>query len=128
LPGFKDLRCPRSPSKPCTLTGSSLFLAASIGATADLDGATEVPADFTGTQLSVPHPVNGILYLRLRDDPPTVQTLTLPVTPMTPALATKTAPPPGAQPAATAPAGQQTQAEPVAPADAQSNAAAKTGP
>jgi len=38
-----------------------------------------VPPDFTGTQLSVPHPVNGVLYLKLRDDPATVQTLTLPV-------------------------------------------------
>jgi len=35
------------------------------------------PPDFTGTQLSVPHPANGTLYVRLRDDPGTVQTLTL---------------------------------------------------
>ena len=28
----------------------------------------------------VPHPANGMLYLKLRDDPETVQTLTLPVT------------------------------------------------
>jgi hypothetical protein len=29
--------------------------------------------------VSVPHPLNGVLYLKLRDDPETVQTLTLPV-------------------------------------------------
>jgi hypothetical protein len=33
----------------------------------------------------VPHPANGILYFKLRDDPATVQTLTLPVTLATPA-------------------------------------------
>ena len=84
LPGFKELQCPRTATKPCTLTGTNLFLAASIGATADLDNAIDVPPEFTGTQLSVPRPVNGSLYLWLRDDPATVQTLTLPVLPVAP--------------------------------------------
>jgi hypothetical protein len=84
LPGFKELHCPHSIAKPCTLTGSNLFLAASIAATQEFDNATEVPPDFTGTQLTVPHPVNGVLYLKLRDDPATVQTLSLTVTPITP--------------------------------------------
>jgi hypothetical protein len=53
----------------------------SIAASSRFDNAIEVPPDFTGTQLSVPHPVNGVLYLKLRDDPATVQTLTLPVMP-----------------------------------------------
>jgi hypothetical protein len=82
LPGFKDLHCPRAVSKPCILTGSNLFLASSIGATPDPSNATEVPPDFTGTELSLPHPANGTFYLWLRDDPDTVQTLTLPVTPL----------------------------------------------
>ena len=43
----------------------------------------DVPADFTGTQMTVPHPVNGLLYLKLRDDPETVQTLALSVLPAT---------------------------------------------
>jgi hypothetical protein len=81
VPGFKELRCPRAVSKPCTLTGANLFLASSVGVTPDFNNATDVPPDFTGTQLSVPHPANGTLYLRLRDDPATVQTLTLQVTP-----------------------------------------------
>jgi hypothetical protein len=83
LPGFKELRCPHSAAKPCTLTGTNLFLAASIAATTKFDNAADVPPEFTGTQLSVPHPANGVLYLKLRDDPATVQTLTLPVMPMT---------------------------------------------
>jgi hypothetical protein len=81
LPGFKELRCPHATSKPCTLTGTNLFLAASISATPEFGNALNVPLEFTGTQLSVPHPANGILYLKLRDDPEKVQTLTLPVTP-----------------------------------------------
>jgi hypothetical protein len=83
LPGFKELHCPRAVSKPCTLTGTNLFLATSIAATPEFGNAVKVPPEFTGTQLSVPHPANGILYLKLRDDPQTVQTLTLPIMPIT---------------------------------------------
>lgn len=82
LPGFKELRCPHSVSRQCTLTGTNLFLARSISADSDFDNAVDVPADFTGTQLTVPHPVNGVLYLKLRDDPETVQTLALTVQPL----------------------------------------------
>ena len=81
LPGFKELHCPHNIAKPCTLTGTNLFLATSIGASPDFENATDVTPEFTGTQLSVPHPVNGLLYLKLRDDPATVQTLTLPILP-----------------------------------------------
>jgi hypothetical protein len=82
LPGFKELRCARALAKPCTLSGTNLFLAASVAATPDFDNSTDVPPEFTGTQLSVTHPTGGILYLKLRDDPTTVQTLTLPITPL----------------------------------------------
>jgi len=80
LPGFKELRCPRSVRRPCLLSGSNLFLAAAFSASQDFNDPTDVPMDFTGTELTVPHPVNGTLYLKLRDDPTTVQTLNLPVT------------------------------------------------
>jgi hypothetical protein len=79
LPGFRELHCPRNIAKPCTLTGTNLFLATSIGASSDFENATDVAPEFTGTQVTVPHPVNGVLYVKLRDDPATVQTLTLPV-------------------------------------------------
>jgi hypothetical protein len=109
LPGFKELRCPRSLSKPCTLSGTNLFLTSSIAASTRFDNAVEVPPDFTETQLSVPHPVNGVLYLKLRDDPATVQTLTLPVMPMTApaAAAIPEQPQPTASPA-TSPAPEKT--------------------
>jgi hypothetical protein len=82
LPGFKELHCPRSAARPCVLIGTNLFLIASISASSEFGKPTEVPPDFTGTQLSVPHPANGVLYLKLRDNANTVQTLTLPVMPM----------------------------------------------
>jgi hypothetical protein len=84
LPGFMQLHCPRNVAKPCALTGTNLFLAMSIAATNDFENATDVAPEFTGTQLSVPHPVNGVLYLKLRDDPSTVQTLTMPILPASP--------------------------------------------
>jgi len=82
LPGFMDLRCPRATAKPCVLDGRNLFLATSFAATPDFANSADVAPEFTGTELIVPHPVNGVLYLKLRDDPATVQTLTLPVTPL----------------------------------------------
>jgi hypothetical protein len=86
-PGFGTLRCPRSPAKPCTLNGSNLFLATAISATPDFTNEVDVPQEFTGTQLTVPHPVDGALYIKLRDDPATVQTLNMPITPVaTPVL------------------------------------------
>jgi hypothetical protein len=121
LPGFKELRCPRSQAKPCILSGTNLFLATSVAATPDFDNATDVPPDFTGTQLIVPHPANGVLYCKLRDDPATVQTLTLPVTLMVqsgsrtpapqtpPSSAPLTAPVAPATPPAAPPAATETQ-------------------
>lgn len=80
IPGFKELRCPRAAAKPCILSGTDLFLATSISATASFDSSVNVPPEFTGTELVVPHPVKGVLYLKLRDDPANAETLTLPVT------------------------------------------------
>jgi hypothetical protein len=82
LPSFKELRCPRAASKPCILTGSHLFLATAFSATRDFASPAEVPAEFTGTQIAMPHTVGGVLYVRLRDDPSAVATLTLQVTPI----------------------------------------------
>ncbi len=126
LPGFQELRCPHSVAKPCTLSGTNLFLAASFAATPEFDNPTDVAPDFTGTQLSVPHPANGVLYLKLRDDPETVQTLTLPVMPLTQPGQTRAAQPEAAQPAAVPPVPAQT--TPAASPATQPPATAKTGP
>lgn len=98
MPGFKELHCPRNTAKACTLSGTNLFLAQSVASTPDFDNPVDVPPDFTGTQLTVPHPVNGVLYLKLRDDPATVQTLALSVlssAPTGPAAASTAAKPAG---------------------------------
>jgi len=80
LPGFKELRCPRAAAKPCVLTGTNLFLASSLSASPEFENPVDVAPDFTGTQVAIPHPANGMLYLKLRDDPEIVQTVTIPVT------------------------------------------------
>jgi hypothetical protein len=118
MPGFKELRCPRAFTKPCTLTGTNLFLATSISASPEFDNATEIPADFTRTQLSVSRPINGTLYLRLRDDPTTVQTLAMTVASIAPATSvpaksTAVPPPPESQSApVNAPSPPSTKTEP----------------
>ena len=129
VPGFKELRCPRAVSKPCTLAGSNLFLATAFASTPSFDDPSAVPPDFTGTELTVPHPTGGVLYVKLRDDPSTVQTLTMPVLPIASTTArnfahplpaeapAETQPSPAAAPPATTPA-------PSAPA----TATAKTPP
>lgn len=128
LPGFKELRCPRFYSRPCTLSGTNLFLAASFSTTQTFDSSTDVPPEFTGTQIAVPHPVNGVLYLKLRDDPDTVQTLTIPVTPLyapssePPVVKPQPAVPPPVTPAAppAATPSSPPEAAPSAPAQAPS--------
>ena len=86
LPGFSaasSLHCPRSTAKPCSLTGSNLFLITAVSTAPDMSGALAVPPEFMGNSLNVPNVGrsggNGTLYISLRDDPGTVQTLTLPV-------------------------------------------------
>ncbi|MDE3162665.1 MAG: hypothetical protein KGL64_05345, partial [Acidobacteriota bacterium] len=129
LPTFTDLRCPRALSKPCLLSGNNLFLAASFAATQDSQNPTEVPYDFTGTEISVPHPANGNLYLHLRDDAGTTQVLTMQVLPLIPATPMLAAGPgaSGAEAAkeAARPATTSSADPPAAPAPANDAAAAK---
>jgi hypothetical protein len=113
MPDFKDLHCPRIQSRPCVLTGSNLFLATSFSATQDFQDSVDVPGDFTGMQLSVPHPANGILYVKLRDDPATMQTLTLPVQAIPQAAQTLSAKAPA--PVAAAPVAEPERAAPAQP-------------
>lgn len=128
LPQFKELRCPRPSAKPCVLTASNLFLVSSISGAPDFSSPTDVPADYTSDQILVPHAANGTLYIKLRDDPETVQTLTLPVTQApsllsaaaTPAATAPVTPPPAAAPANTVP----TPAKPAAGASGETSAAA----
>ncbi|MGH9590966.1 MAG: hypothetical protein ACRD25_11260, partial [Terracidiphilus sp.] len=145
-------------SRPCVLSGTNLFLATAFSATQDFADPIPVPLDFTGTQLEVPHPANGApLYVKLRDDPATIQTMNMPVTlvPLrslasesrreppateaapqsaTPAAGSPADPPiqPADQPRTAPPTGTPTapakEPPPVAPASSPSLAPGKTAP
>ncbi len=81
LPVLKEIRCSASPDKPCQLTGSNLYLIDSVASDPQFTHTAPVSTDFLDATLSVPHPGESGLYLKLRDDPSAVCTATLPVTP-----------------------------------------------
>jgi hypothetical protein len=81
VPALKEIRCPTSPDKPCQLTGSNLYLIDSVASDPQFTHTAPVPTGFLDATLSVPHPGDTGLYIKLRDDPSTVNTTTLPVTP-----------------------------------------------
>ncbi|HEX4378727.1 MAG TPA: hypothetical protein VH022_01745, partial [Candidatus Acidoferrum sp.] len=58
-----------------------------------------VPTDFIDSTLSVPHPGDGGLFIKLRDDPSSVNTVTLPVATDPKVIG----PEPSAEPSQTAP-------------------------
>jgi hypothetical protein len=77
LPVLRELKCPASAELACKLSGSSLFLVDSVSSDADFAHAVQVPDGFPGYSLPVPHPNNGLLYVKLRDDPTVVSRATL---------------------------------------------------
>jgi hypothetical protein len=79
LPTLKDLHCPTDQTQPCTLSGSSLYLVDSIADDAAFTTPTAVPEGFIGTTLSLPRPAKTGFFLRLRDDPTTTNTVTMPI-------------------------------------------------
>lgn len=81
LPVLKEIRCSASPDKPCQLSGSNLYLIDSVASDPQFTHTAPVPTGFLDATLSVPHPSETGLYLKLRDDPSTVSTATLPTTP-----------------------------------------------
>jgi len=81
VPHLKDVRCPDDPEKPCTLSGDRLYLIDSVAADQDFTQPVSVPSGFADTSLTVPRPNGTVLYMKLRDDPDTVNTAVLPVLP-----------------------------------------------
>lgn len=77
LPVLKDLKCPADPELACKLSGSDLFLVDSVSANPRFEPAVQVSDGFPGYSLPVPHPADGKLYLKLRDDPSIVNTIAL---------------------------------------------------
>ena len=81
LPTLKEIRCPDSPDKQCKLSGTNLFLIDSVASDPQFTHTAPVPAGFMESTMSVPRPNGTLLYIKLRDDPATVNTLVLPVFP-----------------------------------------------
>ena len=81
IPSLKEVRCPDSPDKQCGLDGSNLFLIDSVASDAQFTHTVSVPIGFADSSLNVPRPNGTLLYIKLRDDPATVNTLTLAVLP-----------------------------------------------
>ena len=117
LPGFKELHCPHNPARPCSLTGTNLFLASRFQhrliSTMRWMCRWISPAR-TGVTASRERDAD----LKLRDDPATVQTLALSATPLTPGATVPVTPvaPTAVKPAAdTKPADQQSAQTPGPP-------------
>ena len=81
IPTLKEIRCPDSPDKQCTLSGTNLYLIDSVASDAAVTHAVPVPVGFADSTLAVPRPNGTLLYLKLRDDPAAVNAATLPVLP-----------------------------------------------
>jgi hypothetical protein len=68
LPALRSLKCAAEAKRGCELEGSNLFLIDSIASEPGFGRPVVVPEGFTASQLHVPSPVAGRLYVKLRDD------------------------------------------------------------
>ena len=80
-PSLKEVRCPDAPDQLCTLHGTNLFLLDSVASDREFKNAMQVPAGYMNTTLTVPRPNGTLLYIKLRDDPATVDVFALPILP-----------------------------------------------
>jgi hypothetical protein len=81
IPKLKEVRCPATASAPCTLSGQDLYLVDSIASDPSFAHAVSVPFGYAAANVTVPRPDGTLLYIKLRDDPSTVDTVALPVLP-----------------------------------------------
>ena len=88
-PQITAIHCTTADAPTCTVDGSNLFLVQSFDAAKDFAKPTDVPTGFAESNLAVPTPADGAtLYLKLRDDPNSVATVTLPTPVQKPASST----------------------------------------
>lgn len=78
VPTLTGIRCMSAPEKQCTLNGDKLFLLDSVSTDADFVNSVTVPEGFVEDALAIPPTKTKTLYIKLRDDPVTVDTVTLP--------------------------------------------------
>jgi hypothetical protein len=79
IPTLSAVHCVPSSDKECTLNGDNLFLLDSVSIEPDFTNPVSVPDGFVEASLVIPFPKNKTLYLKLRDDPGTIDTATVPV-------------------------------------------------
>jgi hypothetical protein len=85
IPELREIRCAPSPApaetagKQCVLSGDKLFLIDTVSADPDFSNSVKVPDGFPDATLNIPPPKGNVLYLKLRDDPGTVDTAVVPM-------------------------------------------------
>jgi hypothetical protein len=79
VPLLTSIHCVTSTEKQCTLNGDKLFLLDSVSTDADFTNPVTVPEGFVEDALAIPPPKGKTLYIKLRDDPETVDTVALPL-------------------------------------------------
>jgi hypothetical protein len=72
LPKLAGVDCPSAPEAACSLRGADLYLLESVSVDTDFAHSIHVPDGFTEPVLRIPHPLQGEIYFKLRDDPATV--------------------------------------------------------
>lgn len=81
IPTLTEVHCPEAPDKQCSLSGTNLFLLDSVSSDQQFTNQVPVPPGYTAPTLNVPRPNGTLLYVKLRDDPETVDFVALPVLP-----------------------------------------------
>ena len=79
IPMLTAFHCLPGPEKQCTLSGDKLFLLDSVSSDADFVNSVTVPEGFVEDALAIPPPKGKMLYIKLRDDPGTIDTVSLPL-------------------------------------------------
>lgn len=78
IPTLKAYNCVPAPEAQCTLTGDKLFLLDSVSADPSFATSVSVPEGFVAGNLTIPEPKSKTLYIKLRDDPATVDVAVFP--------------------------------------------------
>jgi hypothetical protein len=79
LPTLQELKCPPNPERPCKLIGVDLFLLDALSVDPAFEHPVRIPDGFPGSVLTVPHPTDGRLFVKLRDDPSAINPVAFPV-------------------------------------------------
>jgi hypothetical protein len=77
LPVLTNLVCPAASDSSCVLQGRQLFLLDSVASDLKFESAVQIPEGFSASSLVVPHPTQGRLFIKLRDNPSTIDAIVI---------------------------------------------------